>query len=221
MTGMITRVGDGEFLLQGRANPEAAYDAVGIDGARGSETVSQILAWADENLTQDEKKVLAEELSISQKTRRILDLLSPCLTQQELAAVAKILNGPSGEDIGKFLEARVTPQHMERVRKVLDQPESPKDILGEDGLRWKSADHYRHTYHTMHADRTRIRERQEKVEREWRERRAAEADFRKRYPNAPEVDKYDVPAKREPIADGSDAAEFYSRFPDARKIGHV
>ncbi|MGD9657871.1 MAG: hypothetical protein AB7U61_09590 [Methylocystis sp.] len=91
MTGMITRVGDRKFILQGRADPEAAYDAVGIEGARGSETVREILAWADEHLTCDERQVLSEELSgvAAMKTKKVLDFLAARLTPQELAAVAK------------------------------------------------------------------------------------------------------------------------------------
>lgn len=206
MAGMIRQVGDRKFILQGRANPEAAYDAVGVDGARGSETVSQILAWAEENLTRDEKQVLAEELSgaSGEKTKRVLDLLAARLTPQELAAVAKILY-------------------------QTDDQESYGSTLSEDArIRWKSADHYRIYHNALNMRAAKEGEKQDEVERrerEYRRQKAAEAEkeFRERYPDAPKVDPYHAKPRVSPkgMKIAHDTAEFYERFPDAKRIGHM
>jgi hypothetical protein len=205
MSGMITKAGPKKFILQGREDPTAAYDAVGKDRAYGSETVGQILAWAQENLDRDERHVLSERMlgqdaaPSPMKTKKILDFLEARLTPQELAAVAKIL------------EAAEAPE----------QEQEP--ALSEDArIRWTSAGHYAAHHHALAARATEERERQEKVERKWREYRmkaAAEEDFRKRYPDAPKVlDVVNAPSSK-PIGDGG--AEFYQRFPEAKRIGHV
>jgi len=51
------------FILSGRADPRAAFDSAnGLENARGSETMAQLLAWAEENLSPEEMHALAEEL---------------------------------------------------------------------------------------------------------------------------------------------------------------
>jgi hypothetical protein len=218
MSRMITVVGGRKFVLQGRADPQAAYDAVGMDLARASETVGQILAWARENLDRDERQVLSEGLLGHDESRR--DKEKP-FSEEQAKKKKKVLD---------FLQARLTPQELSAVAKILDEAEaisqpsvSPVGMSEDARIRWTSAGHYAAHHNALNMRAAEERERQDALERRWREQRmkaAAEEDFRKRYPNAPKILGHnDADSDKKNIA--SDSASFYARFPDAKLIGHV
>lgn len=225
MSGMITKAGGRKFILQGRADPQAAYDAVGMDLARASETVGQILAWAQENLDRDERQVLSEGLLGHAESRRDKEKPNPKgISEEQARKKKKVLD---------FLQARLTPQELSAVAKILDETEavnssvSPVGMSEDARIRWTSAGHYAAYHNALNMRAAEERERQDALERRWREQRikaAAEEDFRKRYPNAPKIlgrsdEDYDAEGDKKKIA--SDSASFYARFPDAKLIGHV
>jgi hypothetical protein len=222
MSGMITKAGPKKFILQGRADPTAAYDAVGKDRAYGSETVGQILAWARENLDRDERQVLSERLLGHDESRR--DKEKP-FSEEQAKKKKKVLD---------FLQARLTPQELSAVAKILDEADavnpsgiqpsvSPVGMSEDARIRWTSAGHYAAHHNALNMRAAEERERQDALERRWREQRmkaAAEEDFRKRYPNTPRILGHnDADRDKKKIA--SDSASFYARFPDAKLIGHV
>ncbi|HEY8126120.1 MAG TPA: hypothetical protein VIF88_11965 [Methylocystis sp.] len=121
-----------------------------------------------------------------------------------------------------LLAARLTPQELAAVFKILSEPEPVSDA------RWINPGHYGRA-----QEAARLQRRQEKVEREWREWRArraqsavaAEKEFAARYPDAPKVEPYAPESVQKKIvhdgASSSSEADFFKRYPDAKLIGEM